>query len=292
MANNLPPPKIAIFERVIWSAGRQKSLSVRSGGAGFDRFRHGARNCPFDTSHLGRRADAKAPARSACRGLLRLLALEGDRAFLRQHLEVGAGHLGEPAVVEATRLSSDHALVDGYRVCRCHSPQVVDGLGDPHPRGRRRVGQYVHRLVGTNSASPGCINLAGWSPSPTRYEILSMTGISGWITACRPPTPRTVSSPIDNSSPTCTACHGAPSCAAVCGSAYSAASGLASISDGSRATSAWSGCWWVIRTADRPVIPSNPCAKVPGSKRTLVWSNSASRQEWPKCVNCMSTIVP
>src|SRR5271166_2375285 len=53
MANNLPPPKIAIFERVIWSAGRQKSLSVRSGGAGFDRFRHGARNCPFDTSHLG-----------------------------------------------------------------------------------------------------------------------------------------------------------------------------------------------------------------------------------------------
>src|SRR5271166_206280 len=52
MANNLPPPKIAIFERVIWSAGRQKSLSVRSGGAGFDRFRHGARNCPFDTSHL------------------------------------------------------------------------------------------------------------------------------------------------------------------------------------------------------------------------------------------------
>src|SRR5271166_825788 len=54
MANNLPPPKIAIFERVIWSAGRQKSLSVRSGGAGFDRFRHGARNCPFDTSHLVR----------------------------------------------------------------------------------------------------------------------------------------------------------------------------------------------------------------------------------------------
>ena len=45
-------PKIAIFERVIWSASRQKSLSVRSGGAGFDRFRHGARNCPFDTSHL------------------------------------------------------------------------------------------------------------------------------------------------------------------------------------------------------------------------------------------------
>ena len=29
-----------------------KSLSVRSGGAGFDRFRLGARNCLFDTSHL------------------------------------------------------------------------------------------------------------------------------------------------------------------------------------------------------------------------------------------------
>ena len=55
MANNLAPPKIAIFERVIWSAGRQKSLSVRSGGAGFGRFRHRARNCPFDTSHLARR---------------------------------------------------------------------------------------------------------------------------------------------------------------------------------------------------------------------------------------------
>ena len=52
MANNIPPPKIAIFERLIWSAGPRKSLSVRSGGAGFDRFRLGARNCPFDTSHL------------------------------------------------------------------------------------------------------------------------------------------------------------------------------------------------------------------------------------------------
>ncbi len=52
MANNIPPPKIAIFERLIWSAGRRKSLSVRSGGAGFDRFRLGARNCLFDTSHL------------------------------------------------------------------------------------------------------------------------------------------------------------------------------------------------------------------------------------------------
>ena len=52
MANNLPPPKIAIFRRVIWSAGRRKSLSVRSGGAGFDRFRFSAQNYPFDTSHL------------------------------------------------------------------------------------------------------------------------------------------------------------------------------------------------------------------------------------------------
>jgi len=55
MANNLPPPKIAIFRRVIWSAGRRKSLSVRSGGAGFDRFRFSAQNYPFDTSHLGQR---------------------------------------------------------------------------------------------------------------------------------------------------------------------------------------------------------------------------------------------
>lgn len=36
MANNLRPPKIAISGRVIWSVGRRKSLSVRSGGAGFD----------------------------------------------------------------------------------------------------------------------------------------------------------------------------------------------------------------------------------------------------------------
>src|SRR5271166_1441255 len=62
MANNLPPPKIAILERVIWSAGPRKSLSVRSGGAGFDRFRLGTRNCPFDTSHLGRLAEVCALA--------------------------------------------------------------------------------------------------------------------------------------------------------------------------------------------------------------------------------------
>ena len=32
--------------------------------------------------------------------------------------------------------------------------------------------------------------------------------------------------------------------------------------------STWSGCWWVIRMADSPVIPSKPCAKFPGSKST------------------------
>src|SRR5271166_806567 len=80
MANNLPPPKIAIFERVIWSAGRQKSLSVRSGGAGFDRFRHGARNCPFDTSHLGTDRPRDRPPSLSHSGTAQLLALiESDQ---------------------------------------------------------------------------------------------------------------------------------------------------------------------------------------------------------------------
>ena len=42
--------------------------------------------------------------------------------------------------------------------------------------------------------------------------MLSITGISGWMTACFPPTPRTVRWPTPNSSPTCTARHGSPSC--------------------------------------------------------------------------------
>src|ERR1700722_9223214 len=43
--------------------------------------------------------------------------------------------------------------------------------------------------------------------------------------------------------------------------------------------------------ADRPVMPSKPCEKFPGSNSSVVWPKSASRQEWPKCVSCMSTIV-
>lgn len=46
----------------------------------------------------------------------------------------------------------------------------------------------------------------------------------------------------------------------------------------------------MIRIAERPVMPSNPCEKTPGSKRTVVsepesFVNFASRHEWPKCVN-------
>jgi hypothetical protein len=48
----------------------------------------------------------------------------------------------------------------------------------------------------------------------------------------------------------------------------------------------------VIRMADRPVMPSNPWEKVPGSNRIVVsFAESsrklASRHEWPKCVNCI-----
>src|SRR5690348_8813187 len=44
--------------------------------------------------------------------------------------------------------------------------------------------------------------------------------------------------------------------------------------------------------ADSPVMPSNPCEKVPGSNRIVVSpaessSNCASRHEWPKCVSCI-----
>ena len=93
-------------------------------------------------------------------------------------------------------------------------------------------------LVVGSAQTEVSINRAACEPSPMRYEMLSITGISGWITACRPPTPRTVRCPMLNSSPTCTAFHGPPSCSAVCGSAYSAACGLASISAGSRSVSA------------------------------------------------------
>ena len=125
-------------------------------------------------------------------------------------------------------------------------------------------------------AAPGCIRRAGWVSSPIRYEMLSMTGISGWMTAWRPPTPRMVRPSRVNSSPTCTAVHAPPSCAAVCGSAYSAAPGLASTRAGSRAGSAWSGCWWVIRMAESPVMPSKPCEKLPGSKRIVVAAAAAA----------------
>src|SRR6478736_5371878 len=55
--------------------------------------------------------------------------------------------------------------------------------------------------------------------------------------------------------------------------------------------SAWSGCWWVMRIASSPVMPSKPCEKFPGSNSTVVEvdspTNSARRHECPKCVNCM-----
>ena len=75
------------------------------------------------------------------------VALEGDRALFGQHLEVGAGHLAEPPVVDAAGLRGDDGLVDGHRPGRRHRPQVVDRLGDLHPRRRRRSGQDVDRLV-------------------------------------------------------------------------------------------------------------------------------------------------
>jgi hypothetical protein len=51
----------------------------------------------------------------------------------------------------------------------------------------------------------------------------------------------------------------------------------------------------VIRIADRPVMPSKPWEKVPGSNNTVVSLSPsrspsrklANRHEWPKCVSCM-----
>lgn len=52
----------------------------------------------------------------------------------------------------------------------------------------------------------------------------------------------------------------------------------------------------MIRMADRPVMPSNPCEKLPGSNRIVVSepdpsANPARRQEWPKCVSCMAILL-
>jgi hypothetical protein len=94
----------------------------------------------------------------------RRIALEGDRAFLGQHLEVGAGHLGESTVIDASRVRSDDPLVDRYRARRCHRAQVIDGLGNPHPRGRRRGGQYVHRLAGHEQRVAGMHQPGGVDP--------------------------------------------------------------------------------------------------------------------------------
>ena len=80
---------------------------------------------------------------------------EGDAAFFGQHLEVGAGHLGETAVVDASAVGSDHPLVNGDRTRRRHRAQVIDGLGNLHPWGRRGSGQHVYRLVGHEQCVTG-----------------------------------------------------------------------------------------------------------------------------------------
>jgi hypothetical protein len=106
MANNLPPPKIAILERVIWSAGPRKSLSVRSGGAGFDRFRLGARNCPFDTSHLVVHTGAVPGWRYHCPTQFRNLTLDGAAAQRLCHRDVSSGvvpDIGSTAMAKTDR---------------------------------------------------------------------------------------------------------------------------------------------------------------------------------------------
>src|SRR6476646_632530 len=44
--------------------------------------------------------------------------------------------------------------------------------------------------------------------------------------------------------------------------------------------------------ASRPVTPSKPCEKLPGSKRIFEPFNSTSTQEWPKCVSRMISSMP
>ena len=93
-----------------------------------------------------------------------------------------------------------------------------------------------------------------------------------------------------NSSPTCTACHGAPSCAAVCGSAYSAACGIGFDQRGQPRGVGVIGV--LMRDQDRrePGDAFEAVREVPRveqHRRFGVVVNSASRHEWPKCVNCM-----
>ena len=72
-----------------------------------------------------------------------------------EHLEVGVGHLRQPAVVDAAGVGLDDRLVDRDRAGRCDGTQKVNGLRDFHPRRGRRSGEHVHRLAGCEQRVAG-----------------------------------------------------------------------------------------------------------------------------------------
>src|SRR5215218_4835006 len=119
--------------------------------------------------------------------------------------------------------------------------------------------------------------------------------MSGWISACRPPSTSTRAPPI------CTAVPGstisgstsifmAPSCPAVPLSTTSRACGFAFSRAGRRSGSRWSGCWCVTSTASMPVSPSKSAEKLPGSISSRAAPVSSSTHECPKWVTSMGPL--
>ena len=103
--------------------------------------------CVFSGRAAGRAAAARDTRLECAQKSVPLLGFED--------LEVGVGHLGQPAVVDAAGVGVDDRLVDRHRVGRRHRPQIVDGLGDLHPRRGRRGGQHVDRLAGREQRVAG-----------------------------------------------------------------------------------------------------------------------------------------
>ena len=145
----------------------------------------------------------------------------------------------------------DYALMNRNGVLRGDRAQVVDGLGDPHPRRGRRRGEHLDRLTGheqrvTRMHQPRRVLVV----ADQMGDVVDHRDL-GWMTAWRPPTPPN-RQPVDRQFVADMQWHatGRPSSGGGGLSAYSAASGLASPRRAVAPRSAWSGCWWVIRIAD------------------------------------------
>lgn len=133
--------------------------------------------------------------------------------FFGQHRKVGAGHLGEPAVVDALRIRSDYPWWMGVAYADAIRPPIVNRFEIFIHVTTGRIGQYTHQLVGNEQCVIGMYQPGRRVVVADQILIcLHITRVSGWITACCPPMARKANSPIDNSSPTCTVWHGAPGC--------------------------------------------------------------------------------